>query len=150
MNIDITGIEPLMAKLEQLRGLTWLKGVMTAALSDLKDWIAEYPPESDANIPYQRRWYQRGYGSKWMRRNGTVGGRATSEQLGQKWTYKVDDDGHGGVVGNNASYAKWVQGPEQNRWHTRRGWRTTTQAVTEQGPKVIDKLRTAISRLLKG
>ena len=150
MNIDIQGIEPLMAKLEQLRGMAWLRGVMTGALSDLKNWIAEYPPSSEANIPYQRRWYQRGYGTRWTRKDGSIGGRATSEQLGQRWTYRVDDNGRGGVVGNNASYAKWVQGPEQNRWHERRGWRTTQQAVTEQGPKVIDKIRAEITRLLRG
>lgn len=149
MNIDIRGVEPLMTKLENLRGLKWVRGVMTAALSDLKDWIAEYPPSSEANIPYQRRWYQRGYGTRWMRKNGTIGGSKTSEQLGQRWTYRLDSNGRGGVVGNNASYAKWVQGPEQSSWHAERGWRTTPQAVAEQGPRIVDKLRTEISRLLR-
>lgn len=148
--IDIKGIEPILAKLEQVKGLKFLKGIMTGALSDVKNWIAVYPPESEANFAGQRRWYQRGYGSRWMRKDGSIGGYKSSRQLGQRWTYKVNADGMGGVVGNNVTYAPFVQGDKQNRWHKMRGWRNTEQAATEMGPKIIDKIKAQIQAWIGG
>jgi len=147
--IDVKGIEPILAKLEQVKGLKFLKGVMGAALSDVKNWIAVYPPESEANMP-GRRWYQRGYGQRWYRKDGTMGGMKTSQQLGQSWAYKVDQDGMGGVVGNKVTYAPFVQGPKQALFHKGRGWRTIEQAVVEVGPKVIDKIKAQIQAWIGG
>ena len=113
IEIVIRNMDELEKKLDDVGNASYMEGAMTAALSLLKDDAAEYPPENIANIPYQRRWYERNYGPKWMRRDGTVGGIAASEMLGKSWTTRVKNRGLLGVLGNKASYGPFVQDKER-------------------------------------
>jgi hypothetical protein len=61
-----------------------------------------------------------------------VGGK--SEQLGKSWTVAVqaNSDGVVGEIGNNTSYAPWVQlASKQSRLHATRGWKTVDTALEE-------------------
>ena len=98
----------------------------------IRDEIAKYPPATIANSPSnpRGRWYQRGYGPRWARRDGSVGGRKTSEQLGQSWTTRQKD--MGAIVGTKVSYAPFVQAANQQAsFHQGRGWVTDRQAVQD-------------------
>jgi len=103
-----------------------IRAAALAVGEQIRGRIAVYPAQRAPTNP--NHWYERGYGSKWRRKDGSVKGRATSEQLGQKWT--VAARGDGAVVGNPASYAPFVQSEdEQAAAHAATGWVTDEQAV---------------------
>lgn len=121
-------------------------------------WIREYPPETDANQPggYPKRWYERGFGQRWALAGGGVGGRETSEKLGDNW--KTQDQGAVGMAGtsgtslnNPVTYYKWVHtDATQARFHRERGWRTDRLLfnwIHETG-LAVEKMRAAVKRVL--
>jgi len=103
-------------------------------LEAFRNELTPYPPASEANRPNARgRWYERGYGPKWTRKDGSVGGRKTSQLLGRSWS--VAPTGAGAHLWSRASYSAVVhrdpasgERPRQASFHGRRGWRHTGQA----------------------
>lgn len=63
-----------------------------------------------------------------------------SEMLGKSWTVAVSADKSGvvGEIGTNTSYAPWVQGDKQARFHAARDWGTVDQALADS-QEDIDK-----------
>lgn len=101
-----------------------------AVAQELKTEVSEYPPLSEANLEggAGSRWYQRGYGPRWKRRDGTVNGYPSSEMLNRSWA--IQRTSTGAMVGSRASYSPAVHGwKEQAKFHKRRGWRTDKAAV---------------------
>ena len=118
--------------------------------NELKRTMSDYPPATAANVP-NHRWYQRGYGPRWSRKDGGIGGRATSEQLGQRWA--VARKRWGAIVGSPVSYSPPVQHhKEQARFHRARGWVTDKMAVDKLlGSGKVDRaVRAAVKWVLKG
>lgn len=151
LNVHVDGIERVQAKLGRAEASHWMRGVMDAATLDLKDYIAKYPKSTIANDPRARTWYERGYGPKWRRRDGSIGGSKTSETLGRRWTTRVEDSGRRGIVGNNASYAPFVQAEEQQAsFHKARGWRTDAETLRERRDHILALFRNAIDKILRG
>lgn len=149
--IEIRGVDKLVAKLDTLQAAKLLKPWVEAALLDAKGFIAQYPPSTDANVPFQRRWYERGYGPKWMRKDGTVNGSHTSEVLGRSWTTRTTDGGLGGIVGTKATYARAVQDRDkQAAFHARRGWRTVQDWVEQRGDVVKGWIEKRIQQIIGG
>lgn len=149
--LTIKGIDELRAKLGALEAGKLLRPVMTAAVERAKSAIAVYPPASEANTPNQRRWYERGWGSKWMRADGTVGGKKSSEMLGRSWTTSVAQDGRSAEVGTKVTYAQYVQDRDfQPAFHKNRGWRTVQDVAEEQGPEIVKMIEDEINRILGG
>ena len=108
----------------------------------VKRVLVKYPPENIGNRPNLGRWYERGYGPRWKRRDGTIGGRKTSERLKRSWT--VEREVNGAIVGSIASYSRWVHSKEfQTRVHARHGWKTDEQAVNEARP-AMDRIMSQI------
>ena len=62
-----------------------------------------------------------------------LAGGGKSEMLGKSWTVAVGagKDGVVGEIGNNTSYAPWVQGDKQWNVHAKRGWKTLDTALEE-------------------
>lgn len=100
----------------------------------VKRIMVVYPPSSEANIPNAKgRWYQRGYGPRWQRRDGSIGGRKTSELLNRSWG--VFRATYGAWVGSRASYSPFVHSAaEQTRAHAARKWKTDERALEEAKP----------------
>jgi len=139
-NLKIEGLDRLIRKLHRVQPTSMFRATMRSGAEMVRGWIAQYPRSTSANHPGQGSWYERGYGPRWMRADGSVTGRRTSETLGRRWASDVSANGMSAKVGNNASYAPFVQGKEQVWYHKRTGWRTTIEAVREMGPKVRDFL----------
>jgi len=159
--IEIEGLDELVRKLDDLGKLSTVHAALQAAALYIKGKVAKYPQSTEANQPrgfntmYSmtshrpiNTWYQRGYGSKWITKSGQVHGRKSSEQLGQKWTTKYDKERFEAVIGNNASYAIFVQGEKQAKFHKARGWITVETVAKEETKRVqeyvIDAVRRAI------
>jgi len=147
--VEVQGMDEWIRRLQKAGDLSQLRGTMQAATLMLQDEIAAYPPESEANVPYQRRWYERGFGPRWLLKDGTVRGTRTSQTLGRKWTTRVSADGLQGVVGNNVTYGPYVQSKaKQTRYHKARGWKTDVEAIEKQRPGIVQLFKDAIERLL--
>lgn len=145
----VEGLDKWINRLEKAGDMGALKGTMQTATEMLRDEIAPYPKASDANSPTQGRWYERGYGPRWRRIDGSVGGRRTSKTLGRRWTTKVTADGKEGQVGNNASYAPFVHHkPKQASFHKRRGWVSDEDAIKKAKPGILQLFKEAIERAL--
>lgn len=138
---------------ESLDIMPAFKSGMYAAGIYLKGVISEYPASSVANQskPYPGRWYQRGYGTRYIKKSGGMGGKKTSETLGKRWTVKKSNAGMTVTVGNNTSYGKWVQGhTKQTKFHNARGWLTTGDVVEKESNKALNIIMDFISAKIEG
>lgn len=149
-DIRIEGLDPLMERINSLISLKHLVAAMRAGALHVKGKIAIYPPSTQANSPTQDRWYQRGYGPRWKRKNGSIGGSKTSETLGRRWTTEQRDGGLTQIVGNNVSYGVYVQGEEQAGFHAERGWLTTDDVLDREMDTVIGFVKTYLEKSLSG
>ena len=150
----IKGMNKLNRKLDALAKLKGAKRGLKAGAEHIEGTIKEYPNKTTANSPGNPtgRWYERGWGPRWLRkRSGTVGGRKTSETLRTKWSTKSRNSGLTQIVGNAASYAKYVHSAEdQAGFHGDRGWLTDEQVIDQEGPTVLDFIEKEIERELSG
>lgn len=151
----ITGMDKLKAALGELRARDVAVSILKAATLHLRGKISVYPQSSDANKPRSfvsggiNRWYERGYGSKWARKDGSIGGAQTSQTLGRSWSEAVDPGGKWGSVGTDVSYAPAVQDAEaQAGYHKQRGWVTVQDVIERYGGEVIDMAHKAIDAIL--
>ena len=118
--------------------------------ASLKATVSEYPGASVANQP-NHRWYERGYGPRWSRKDGSIGGRKTSEMLNRSWG--IARKSWGAIVGSRASYSPVVHShKEQARSHRARGWVTDKMAVDKllKSGKVDRAVKAAVAWVLKG
>ena len=144
ISVEVKGLDALIRKLNQATPKGYARATMRAAVELLKGKIAKYPPASEANSPGSApgsKWYERGRGGHYIRkRDGGHSIYATSKQLGRKWTTSVAGDGMSAKVGNNVSYAPYVQDKkEQTSYHAARGW-VTVQDVAKDEADAIAKL----------
>lgn len=77
------------------------------------------------------------------------GNRYGSEQLGKRWNVKTLVVRIGVRIANLASYAPYVHGDEQARFHGARGWRKLHETALEQIGMFTITFNKWISRLLK-
>lgn len=100
----IEGLDTFLGKLDDLRDTQLIRAGLMAVGVDLVGRVSPYPPAPA--------------GSRYMR------GGPRSEGLGRRWTVAQLADGTV-VIGNNASYARWVHDRDwQTAAHTRTGWHT--------------------------
>jgi len=145
MTFHIEGLDRLEKKIGKLQADRWKQEAVRLAADTITSEVSEYPPPSEANRPgaNRRRWYQRGWGEKWR-----TGGRRTSEQLGQKWTTKVK--GLMVEIGNVASYAIYVQGKRQAKFHKMRGWKRLDKTADRLLPQIAKQLQRKVHQILGG
>ena len=87
--------------------------------------LQKYPPETDANKP-PTPYYVRGRGT--VTKSGL---RATSENYGKQ--FYVKREGQSTMIGNRASYAKYLTGKDdQARAMARIGWRKLIDVAKEK------------------
>lgn len=151
LKVSLEGLDKVLQYLDTQRYRRAVRLGLEILGAEVHNLIATYPPATIANSPANPtgRWYQRGYGPRWRRKDGSVGGRKTSQQLGQSWTTKVSN--WQAVVGTKATYAPFVQSAEdQAAFHKARGWKTdqdVLQEVVVTG-KARRAFETAILRVL--
>ncbi|NLS80049.1 MAG: hypothetical protein GXY76_22645 [Chloroflexi bacterium] len=128
----------------------WALAVLKRLAEEIKAQATPYPPEGPWNAPgpYPARWYQRHFGPRWARADGSVGGSNTSEQLQKQWL--VEQRGAAQVVvANRASYAPWVMGEEQAALHAAHGWRKLKDIAAEvMGDRLAAVAREELDKLI--
>jgi len=151
MPSQIIGSDELVRKLRRISNLDFLRPHIQSGVTHIANKMKIYPDAGSGNDPSRTRWYQRGYGQKWRRKDGSVGGYQSSEDLQQRWLGKVLSNTRG-EIGNDASYAPYVQGGEEQSSVMREiGWKTTDQVVEEESEFVLREIQKAVDReLAKG
>ena len=89
--------------------------------------VSAYPPEGPWNkYPGTRgngRWYERGYGSRWKRKDGSIGGSPTSQKLNKSWGVEKRDEFTASVF-TNVTYAPFLFDPDRRvSWANGHGWK---------------------------
>ena len=152
MTSSITGDAELRRKLAKLQDMSQIYPALMAGGVHVEGKLKEYPPSTAANSPGGpgSQWYERGWGSRWQRMDGSMGGRQSSETLGKKWTMQ----GSGGdkvIIGNNVSYGPYVQGPSEQAKALREiGWKTTDTVASEEAEVVLNMVKKEVDKILMG
>lgn len=147
--IKIEGIDNLIKKLGPLEGLRCIKPPIKASALHIKGKVDQYPAASEANTPGDH-WYERGYGSRWQRKDGSFGGKRSSETLGRKWTIAEVNGGLGAIIGNNVSYGPFVQDEDkQASFHGARDWPTIQKVTKDEADYVTRIIKDAVDAILE-
>lgn len=154
VTIDVSGIEELQAKLNRLQNVgAALRQPFIQTASDIQTYMKEYPPLSAANVPRPgHTHYERGYGSKYTRVNGSWTGRKTSQMLNRSWSRRSTFTEHSAkiIIGTRVTYARFVHDKlKQARFHKARKWRTVQDAVEKYRTVLIQRVSAAIDRALR-
>ena len=151
MTSSITGDAELRRKLAKLQDMSQIYPALMAGGVHVKAKLEIQPPSTAANSPGGpgSRWYERGWGSRWQRMDGSMGGRQSSETLGKKWT--IQQAGDKVTIGNNVSYGPYVQGPSEQAKALREiGWKTTDTVASEEAETVLNMVKKEVDKILMG
>jgi hypothetical protein len=145
LNFKVTGIEALSKRLNVAPAI---KSAIQAAILYYKGKIAIYPPATDANKPGRTDAKGRPMGY-YVRGTGYFNAKGEqtsySETLGRRWTTETKNNGYTGIVGNNASYASYVQDETtQAPVHKRIGWGTVQSVAKAE----MEKLKSIIRNII--
>ena len=144
--IKIKGIDKLQKKLSKVQAKEVFKEVFLWATDEIRGETSLYPPETAANIKKATgSWYQRGRGV--VDATGKIYKR--SENLSRKWYIKVLVSKLQVKIGNKASYAKFVHGDVQAKFHGERGWRKLPKVVKSYKRDIEKYLKQAVNRRLR-
>lgn len=143
LEISIQGVDKLVAKFGRVQALTYLRAPMYRAVYRLQGYMATYPRQRNPKTRYVR-------GRGWADKDGKVR-RLTSEHLGKRWTAKVEltPDGLMGKVGNNASYAPWVQSKRFQAEIHRGWWQNDEMAIQRNRAAIVKDFNGAIKGALQ-
>lgn len=143
LSISIQGVARLEAKFGRVQAMQFLAPPMYRAVYRLQRYMATYPRQRNPKTRYVR-------GRGWADEAGRVR-HLTSEHLGKRWTAKVETVAGGlqGKVGNNASYAPWVQSKRFQAAVHRNWWQTDEQAIRTHRSAIVKDFNAEIRRALR-
>lgn len=134
--------------------------VLIRATLELADRMRVYPPEGAYNREPGTRgrgvWYQRQFGTRWRRKDGTMGGTDNSQRLQKSWKTEIQTRSEFvGSVSTAVTYAPYLFDPEKRvSWAASHGWKTTKEIAEDYTPRfteiVIEQIRQDIADLDKG
>lgn len=154
-NVTIEGLDKLLKKLGRLGPRVYRPAIAEAG-AHIKSAIATYPtrqlgrkqpPKTMRQFIFLVNAFREGLIDFPYRRGQSPG----SEALGRKWTVEFRDEGKTAIVGNNASYARFMHDPdEQSHFHAEGGWKTTRQIAEEEADAVREILGRHIATWARG
>ena len=157
VGIEIKGLGNLEKKINSLAQMKAVKAALQNAGTHVKGEMARYPQRKHITIQQvggwasekQRRWFFAALRSGEIDVPYRRGQSPGTEDLGQRWTVTTKDGGLTVVVGNNASYALYVQGDDkQSQMMKLIGWKTDKQVVEKEKDKMTGYLEKAIKKIL--
>lgn len=128
--------------------------------------LKEYPPQPSRIRSAHFNTYVRGVGSyprsAFTKKSGKLSTkraekatkrgkvRMTSQKLGAHWKHKIETNEQGvvGYIGNEVTYASFVQGDSQTGFHAETGWLTDDEAIEDETGHITDHFNDAIDKLL--
>jgi len=128
------------------KDLVGLPAALTLGLATkLQEVISPYPSYSPQKTP-GKTYYQRGFGTIYVKKSGGVTKRKVSEMMGRKWD--IIPAKNRATLRNKASYSAFVHSStNQAKIHSKRGWETEETALEQiDTNKLFDAI---IDKLLK-
>jgi hypothetical protein len=121
---------------------------------ELADRARVYPAAGAWNRPPgtrgDNRWYQRQFGPRWLRANGTLNGKNTSQRLQKSWKVAVSKDSKVGSVFTGVTYAPFLLDPDRRvSWARGHGWKTTTEITDEYADRFSEMALQEIDKEIK-
>lgn len=151
IQIQIKGMDKLMKKIKSVEGGKYIVPVLKVGGLEAQRMTGEYPPATIANSPDNPsgRWYQRGYGTKWRRKDGSIDGKKTSEDLLGKWYIDPNESDLSVKVWNAATYAQYVHGEKQAKIHEKHGWKKLFETTKENSGEILKSMAVAFEQAWK-
>lgn len=143
LSISISGVDRLVAKFGAIQSARILLPPTQRAVMRLQRYMAIYPAQRNPKTRYVR-------GRGWADEDGKVR-RFTSEHLGKRWTTKIESVGGGtqGKVGNNASYAPYVQSKKFQAKVHKDWWQTDRDAIRDLRSTIVRDFNDSIKEALR-
>ena len=131
-SITITGIDDISRKFINSTSLRTLRKPMDRGMLRLQRDMSKYPP------PRPGQTYRRGQDPR-------------SEDLGASWITKITQTAGGmiGRVGNNTSYAPWVQSHQFQAWMHKGRWQTDRDVVERNRAPIMRDFEQEIMKALR-
>jgi hypothetical protein len=116
--------------------------LLRLASLELSDRMRVYPPEGLYNHEPGAQgngvWYQRQFGSRYRRKNGTLGGRNTSQKLQKNWRVERVDAFSTSVY-TEVTYAPYLFDPNQRAsWAASHGWKDLNEVEADYAPRFVE------------
>lgn len=130
--------------------------ILSRAVLELADRLRVYPPAGQWNaMPGTRgdmRWYQRLFGPRYMRKNGSLGGKNTSQQLQRSWKVEVmSRDEFTASVFTEVTYAPYLYDPKKRvSWAAEHGWKTTDEISDDYIERFLELAADEVEKKLSG
>jgi len=150
LTINDRELRNLAAAFDNLNIEAAIERVIPVAGKMVQTRMAVYPTETDANKPgpYPKKWYQRHFGPRYARKDGSIGGQNTSERLQKAWRTDIVKPLEAHVftkspqTGNEVTYVEHVQSHEsQTAVHREHGWQTDQQVAEDvEKSAALDKV----------
>jgi len=115
--------------------------LLTRAVLELKDLASAYPEEGKWNsAPGSKgdgRWYQRNFGARYKRKDGSLGGRNNSQRLQKNWETEVQRrDEFTASAFTAVTYAPFLLDPTKRvHWAAGHGWQSLDEIEQEYTPR---------------
>ena len=150
--VTIKGLDQLRKKLDKITDTRTVRLAVQDAATHVKGKIADYPePPPPKNKTPGHGWYDRLQGGKYMTVAGEIHNYGGSEKLGPSWTVRTRRGGMAAEIGNDTTYGKWVQDKDfQTAVHQATGWPTIQETAEKEEKYVLDEIKKAIDKALKG
>lgn len=154
ITINVSGLKAAQQVLDSVASRKQLDAGLEAIGVHLRSRLIRYPKSTAANKarrweqgqkPFANFWYQRGSGTKWARRDGSIGEAKNSETINRSWQL-VRYQGGKYKLTSNASYNIFVQGEKQTADMKRIGWKTTAEIADEELDVIQRTMEQAIIR----
>ena len=123
---------------------------------ELKDRYIVYPAAGRWNSAPGTKgnnvWYQRKFGPRYLRKDGTTGGRNTSENLQISWKSQLAADAYSVSTFTDVSYApylyipKSIPKPHQVYWAAGHGWQDVDEIAEKYAPRLLEIVGEEIDR----
>lgn len=123
--------------------------VLIRASLELQDRYIVYPAAGVWNRALgtcgNNKWYQRKFGPRYLRMDGTFGGRNTSENLQTSWRNTIADDAYSASTSTGVSYAPYLYDPDKRvHWAQAHGWQTVDEIADNYAPRFAELVGEAI------
>ena len=155
IEIEVEGMDKLLTGMDRFSKeiATNISAAGAEAAREILDTegLRRYPPETEANQPGRYSLSTHREMGYYVRGRGAVSPSGlqytTSERLGTQFYVKrgrLDT-----TIGNRASYAPFVVGDKQARFHKARGWRTLWDVANEKIPEITRIFQQWINQTIK-
>jgi len=147
VNVNLGTVPQRLKNLKELRGF---KRGLHAAGIHLQSKIRVYPPVSRRKAVFTSDAHRRAFFAMLKRGKINVpyrrGQSPSSQRLASRWAVSRRNGGLSVVVGNNATYARRVQGDRQTAYHKKTGWKTISDVAKAERPTVVRIIQREIKK----